>query len=103
MIKKSIEDEINSFLNHFEVEGIADFLMDVLPLIELYNVDDENDWVRDKVGEDQARDIRLIRTAYLLSRVCHFHAGKLLSINVKHRDLWKKMEKTGTIKDGDVK
>ena len=39
--------------------------------------------------------VTMIHTTYLLSRLCHFHAGKLVSINVKYKDLWKRMEKIG--------
>lgn len=69
------------------------FLNEVLPLFELYDVDLDSDWVRDAVGEENVRNIRLIRTAYLMSKVADVYCGKLCSLKSKHAGLWKKMEK----------
>lgn len=93
--KKDIEDEITDFLEFWDCDRQISFLKDTLMLFELYDVDDENDWVRDAVGESNERNVRLIRTVYLLSRIADFHAGILCSINIKFKDLWKKLEKHG--------
>jgi hypothetical protein len=93
--KKDIEDEITDFLEFWDADRQIAFLKDILLLFELYDVDDENDWVRDAVGESDERNVRLIRTVYLLSRIADFHAGILCSVNIKFKDLWKKLEKHG--------
>lgn len=95
--KLDLESEINNFLELWDCEQNIQFLKDIIPLFELYNVDDENDWVEKKVGgdEENVRTIRLIRTVYLISRIAEFHAGRLLRIRSEFKDLWKKMEKQG--------
>lgn len=90
--KKSIEDEINDFLNDWGCKEMIAFLRDIIPLFELYDVEDENDWVKQKVGEEDERNVRLIRTVYLVSKIAEFHAGKLCSLKMRYKDLWKKME-----------
>lgn len=91
--KKTIEDELNAFLEKWDCNQIIAFLKDIIPLFELYNVDDENDWVVDEVGVENERNVRLIRTVYLISRIAEFHTGKLATVNVQFKDLYKRLEK----------
>ncbi len=95
--KKTLEEEINSFLETWDCKQLTNFLRDIIPLFELYDVEDEDDWLEEAVGgdEENVRTVRLIRTVYLVSRIAEFHAGKLCTINVNFRNLWKKMEKQG--------
>lgn len=93
--KKTIEDEIIEFLNTWGSDEMSSFLRDISPLFELYDVDEENDWVKDIVGEEDERNVRLIRTVYLVSRIAEFHASKLCSIKMNFRNLYLKMEKHG--------
>ena len=96
--KRSLEDEINEFLESWDCRQQIEFLRDMVPLFELYDVDNEDDWVRASVGMDNERNIRLIRTVYLVSRLAAFHAVTLCSINVHFKDLWKRMEKHSAVK-----
>lgn len=93
--KKDIEQEINEFLDKWGCKEMISFLRDIIPLFELYDVEDEDDWVKEAVGEENERNVRLIRTVYLMSRIAEFHAGRLCMINVTFKNLWKKMEKHG--------
>lgn len=93
--KKTLEQEINSFLERWDCGQMIAFLRDIIPLFELYDVDDEDDWVKDAVGESNERNVRLIRTVYLVSRIAEFHAGKLCSMKIDFKDLYKRMEKEG--------
>lgn len=93
--KKTIEDEIIDFLNSWGSDEMTSFLRDIIPLFELYDVDEENDWVKEAVGEEDERNIRLIRTVYLVSRIAEFHAGKLCFIKMNFKNLYLKMEKHG--------
>lgn len=93
--KKALEDEIYEFLHEWDCDRLVNFLRDIIPLFELYDVEEEDDWVKNKVGEDNERNVRLIRTVYLISRIAEFHAGKLCGINAKFKNLWKRMEKQG--------
>jgi hypothetical protein len=97
--KKTVEQEINEFLEHWDQRAMSDFLYDILPLFELYDVDDENDWVSQTLNgdEEETRTVRLIRTVYLISRIAEFHAGKLCSIKTYFKDLHVRMEKEGTV------
>jgi hypothetical protein len=93
--KKDLPTLIGEFIEEWGQEQHVSFMKDIIPLFELYNVDDENDWVRDEVGNDldHLMHIRLIRTVYLVSKIAAHHAGTFCVINLKFRDLWKKMEK----------
>lgn len=96
MIKnKKIDDEINEFLNEWGAEYQISFLRDILPLFELYDVEDESDWVKEAVGEENESNVRMIRTVYLMSRIAESYAGKLSTIRVRYKDLWKRMQKYG--------
>jgi len=91
--KKTIEQEINEFLESWDCKQQIAFLRDIIPLFELYDVEDENDWVKEAVGESNERNVRLIRTVYLVSKIAEFHAGKLCSIKMNFKDLFKRLEK----------
>ncbi len=71
-----------------------DIIQDFLPLVELYNFDEKEDWVKDAVGKDDVDAVRFVRTVYLLSRFASLHSGKLLTIKTCFKDLHLKMEKT---------
>ena len=90
---KSLEQEINEFLEKWDFNQLCNFLRDIIPLFELYDVEDENDWVKDAVGESNERNVRLIRTVYLISRIAEFHTGNLAIIKMNFKDLYKRMEK----------
>ena len=93
MIKNSIEEQINNALDFWNCEKQIDFLRDIIPLFELYDVEDESDWVKDAVGEENERNVRLIRTVYLVSKIAESHAGVLASFKMKFPNLYRKMEK----------
>lgn len=96
--KKSLESEINEFLETWDCNKQISFLRDIIPLFELYELDNEDDWVTKIDGdEEDQRNVRLIRTVYLVSRIAEFHAGKLCSINIRFKGLWEKMEKQAII------
>ena len=52
------------------------FIEDVFPLLELYDEDEDDDWVKKEVGEENTRNVRIIRTVYLISKFAERHAGK---------------------------
>lgn len=91
--KKSIEEEISDFLDLWGRDQLVSFLRDVIPLFELYDVQDEGDWVEEAVGQEDMRNVRLIRTVYLVSKIADFHAGRLSTIKCQYKELWKKMQK----------
>lgn len=91
--KQTIEEEINSFLEVWGYNELASFLKEIIPLLKLYDTDNEDDWVRREVGESNEINVRLIRTVYLLSRIAEFHSGKLCSTSINFKGLWKRMEK----------
>jgi hypothetical protein len=92
MGKKTIEQEINEFLEYFDCKKLTEFLSDIIPLFELYNVDEENDWVKNAVGEEAERNVRLIRTVYLMSRIAENHSGCLATIKANHKKIWQRLE-----------
>ncbi len=91
-MKTKIDQEIEDFLNTWGTDKILEFLKDIVPVFELYDVDEQNDWVIEAVGEGNEQTIRLIRTAYLLSKIAEKHAKHMSRMNLKHRSLWRKME-----------
>lgn len=91
--KRSLEEEINDFLEKWDVNVMNNFLRDVIPLIELYDVDENDDWVKDAVGEENERNVRLIRTVYLVSRIAEYYSGIFAALKMDFRNLHWRMEK----------
>lgn len=92
MKKKTIEKELEEFLQTWNCEQMTAFLRDIIPLFELFDVEDENDWVANEVGKENEQNVRLVRTMYLVSRIAEFHAGKLCTLKINHKGLWKRLE-----------
>lgn len=102
MPKKTVEEEINAFLDVWGADEMISFFNDLLPLFILYNVDidaKEADWVIDTVGLENAHAVRVAQTAYLLVKFAEKHAGKLCSLKIQFKDLPKRMEKLDASKD----
>jgi len=53
--KKTIEQEINEFLTVWDFEHISEFFKYIEPLMELYNVTEEDDWVAKEVGKETGK------------------------------------------------
>lgn len=99
MPKKTIEEEINDFLDVWGSEEMISFFNDLLPLFILYNIDiDEQDWVEKEVNLEDVQSVRVAQTAYLLIRFAEKHAGKLCSLKIQFKDLPKRMEKLNETK-----
>jgi hypothetical protein len=81
--QNTLENEIKSILGIYGANELISLIEDTYELFELYNIDEQDDWIREEVGEEKTRDIRLIRTAYLLSRLAEHH-GEFLKKIVKH-------------------
>lgn len=93
MAKKDLQQEINEFLELFDVHSLISFLECTIPLTELYAVEENSDWVEDYVGKDQASTIRMIRTVYLISKLAEKSGGKLATVKARFGNLWKRLEK----------
>lgn len=95
--KKPLDEVINDFLDYWDCEKNMAFLTDIIPLVELYNVEEVSDWLKESVSEEDLNNVRLIRTVYLISKIASLHAGKLCKIGVEFRDLWKRIDKEGAL------
>lgn len=92
-IPMSINDKAKGILNIFGPEQLMMLIENVWELFKLYDVDEEDDWVVKKVGEEDAREVRLARTAYILSLVASNHSKAFDKIQRKYPDFWKDAER----------
>lgn len=97
MPKKTIEQEINEFLQWWDYEHISDFFRYIEPLLELYSVTEKEDWVANAVGEDNATNVRLIRTVYIVSKMCEAFGGRFININTRFKGLYKRLEEQNAV------
>lgn len=91
----TIDKEINAFLTEWDSSTFARFLRDVMPIVELYGVDDEGHITIDgQIQGDQMHidTVVMVRTCYLVSRFIDFHTPKLLSMRTAFKGLWKRLE-----------
>lgn len=89
----SVNEKAKGILQIFGPERLMQFIKDSWELYELYDVDEEDDWVAERVGEEDVRGVRLARTAYLLSLVAANHAKAFEKIQRKYPDFWKDAER----------
>lgn len=100
--KKSLEEEINEFLQMWDFDQISEFFRYVEPLLELYDISETEDWVADEVGKENSRNVRLIRTVYLMSKICDMFAGRFVGININFKNLWRRLEKENIVVKDEV-
>lgn len=100
MPRRTIEEEIEAFLDIWDCKQLVSFLEDVVHLVKLYDVDETDDWVQDIVGSADVRNVRLVRTVYLLSMIAERHSGKMSQARMHHRDLYKRLETYAGVKHG---
>lgn len=99
--KKTLEQEINEFLEIWDYKQQCAFLRDILPIVELYNVEENDDWVAKEVSGDKqnVNTVRLVRSVFLISRLCEIHAGKMCMMSVQFKNLWSRLQKWGESND----
>lgn len=93
--KASLESQINQFLEKWDCKSMTNFLRDIAEIYELYDVDEDADWVEESVGEENMQNVRLIRTVYLISRLASRYSPILASLKCNHPRLWERIEKEG--------
>lgn len=90
--KKTIQDEINEFLEIFGSSDLNSMFEDFCELFKLFDCDDKEDWLALKVGAENAREVRLIRTCYLISKIAENSASKLFKLKSKFPFFYRKLE-----------
>lgn len=91
--KVSVNDKVIGILELFGPDRLMEFLTVVQELFALYDVDEAEDWVASKVGEENAREVRLARTAYLLSIIADMHGKYFQKIQRRFPNFYKDAEK----------
>lgn len=89
--KKTLEEEINEFYNFYTIDELNSLIHYVRQLADIY--DDSNDEWIEALEEEDNKGLLFARTAYLISKISDFHAGKLATVKFKFKDLWKRMER----------
>ena len=92
--KRDMIQETEDFIEHFGIKGVQGIIKEVYEFYELYDVDEIDDWVANYVGGDaeNVRNVRLIRTVYLVSRLAEIFAGSLCMIKTKYPKFYKRLE-----------
>lgn len=93
MSMENYNKEMSEILGIYNCDKFIQLIEDIHELVVLYNVDDNDDWVRDIVGEDNTRNVRLARTAILLSRLADNHHRLLRRIHRVAPGFWQRAEK----------
>ena len=101
--KRTINEEINAFFEMWDYKQMVSFIQSIAPIMELYDIEVEDNWVKEAVGEENEKNVILIRTAYLMSKMADLHAGVLCRIKTEHKDLWYRLEKQVEIEENGRK
>jgi hypothetical protein len=92
MAKKPLEDRLLDFLGIWDLKALQGLLIELYEIYALYDVDEDDDWLEKDDGGKNVRNVRLIRTVYLLSRIGDLYAGKLCRSSAANKNLWKELE-----------
>jgi len=92
MPKKTLDQEIHEFIEKWDFSRMASFIEDTYPIFQLFDIEQDHDWIKNIVGEEDERNVRIIRMVYLISKFADAHAGRLSSLTVNFKNLWKRLE-----------
>lgn len=84
---------VNGILRIFGPDQLTDLLRTTWELYDLYGRDEEGDWVEDAVGIENVDEVRLSRTAYILSSLADQNAKLFDKINKRYPGFYKLAEK----------
>ena len=90
--KKTIEDQINEFVKVWDVDSLINLFDLYEKLRHLYDVTEEDDWLEKIVGLEDRRNVRVVRTIYILSKLSQCFSGKMAITKINFPNLWKKLE-----------
>lgn len=91
-MKLHANQEISKILGIYTCDKFIELIEDCYEIFHLYNVDDTDDWVKDIVGDHDIRNVRLCRTAILLSKLADKHANLLKRINRSCPGFWQRVQ-----------
>lgn len=96
-MKKSIEETVVDFMTEWNRESMSSFLRDIIPLVDMYDVDVKDNQLEVTLKHDKNKEddmnICLLRTVYLIATIAEFHTGKLANIKMKFPNLRSTFEK----------
>ncbi len=91
--KKTLEDEINAFLQIWNNDDLLSLIKELSEIFELYDVSDDDDWIKLNSNEDHAT-VRIVRTVYLISRIAELFSGKLCITKIQVPRLYERLEQS---------
>jgi len=99
MPKRNVNEDLERCITQWigkQLPGIMNYMIE---MCKLWNIDDDNDFLKQELGCEDVKNHRLILTAYMLSRFAESYAGALVSFKVEYKDLWKRLEKASLLPD----
>jgi len=91
--KNSLEYKLEKAIEFWDLKKLTQMLCDFYDIYELFDVDKDNDWIKNEVGEENTTNVRFVRMIYLISRIADHHTGDLAIFKSQFPKLWEKMEK----------
>jgi hypothetical protein len=92
-LRKTLEDEIEEFVDVWDAQTLIKLFEFIYPLFKLYDVTESDDWLEEILKDkEDVKNVRICRTVYLLSFMCDVFASKMVSTNVKFKNLHHRME-----------
>lgn len=90
--KKDIESELIDFWTLYPPTEMEKFIRDVIPLVDMFEKYEDEEWLNEAPTLQETLNIKLIRGAYIMSRIAELHAGRMCRIKNAHGDFWKRLE-----------
>lgn len=89
--KKTLEEDIADFLSYWDHKKQVEFVLDVIAVSELFD-DEHGNWIREAVGDEDEKNVRMLRFVFLMSRMAEVHGSRIATINARFKGLWKRMQ-----------
>lgn len=87
-----IEKKLQEFFEIMPHEKLTRFAEMSAQLLEIFQAYEDCDWDEIMANED-TRNVKIIRTVYIMSRIAEEYSGVLSIVRVKYKDFWRLLDK----------
>jgi hypothetical protein len=95
MAKKTLEEQIEGFLEIWTMDHQVKFIQDLIPLLEMFNVEEGYDWVEEEVGKENVVNVRLIKVVMVMSKIIDSYSGTFARAKIEYKDLHRRIGAIG--------
>lgn len=90
--EEELETKVARFFEKWSFDDLNDCARYFLEFLEIFQLDEEFDWDKEVLQDENNRNIKIIRCMYVMTKFADMYGSKLLATKLEFKSLWKKLE-----------